>query len=122
MPLPAEEEEEEAPMQVGMDAYDIATPVDIFKTYNEAFFESVFTLDKWDKKKAKLDEFLEKGKKNPRFANVNVGWISQHREAALHGLQQECAEGDTWHLGRRRQRNAQTLQCDRQEGSGRPPS
>jgi len=59
-----------------MDAYELATAVDIFKTYNEAYFEAIFALPKWNEKKAKIDEFLEKAKKTPKFVNTNISWIS----------------------------------------------
>lgn len=73
---PVEEEEEDEPDLAGMDAYDLASAVDIFKTYNEAFFESVLSLPKWNEKKAKMEEFIQKAAKTPKFTNTHIGWIS----------------------------------------------
>jgi cytoskeleton-associated protein 5 len=69
-------EDDDTPDFSGMDAYDLATAVDIFKTYNEAFFEGILALPKWNEKKAKMEEFLQKAAKTPKFTNTNVGWIS----------------------------------------------
>lgn len=69
-------EEDDTPDFSGMDAYDLATAVDIFKTYNEAYFEGILALPKWNEKKAKMDEFLQKAAKTPKFTNTNIGWIS----------------------------------------------
>lgn len=70
------EEEDDMPDFAGMDAYDLATPVDILKTYNEAFFESVLSLPKWNEKKSKMEEFIQKAAKTPKFTNTHAGWIS----------------------------------------------
>ena len=72
----AGEDVEEVPNFGNMDAYELATAVDIFKTYNEAFFDAIIALPKWNEKKAKLDEFLQKAAKTPKFANSNISWIS----------------------------------------------
>jgi hypothetical protein len=69
------EEEEELDFSA-MDAYDLATPVDMLKTYGETFFEGVIALEKWDQKRAKLDEFLAKANKTPRFAQGNYFFLS----------------------------------------------
>jgi hypothetical protein len=69
-------EEEEEPDFSAMDAYDLATPVDMLKTYGETFFEGVIALEKWDQKRAKLDEFLAKANKTPRFAQGNYFFLS----------------------------------------------
>jgi cytoskeleton-associated protein 5 len=68
--------EEDVQDFAGMDAYDLATAVDIFKTYNEAYFEAIIALPKWNEKKAKMDEFIQKAAKTPKFTNTNLGWIS----------------------------------------------
>ena len=58
-----------------MGAYELADPVDIFKTYNEAWFDAIPGMAKWNERKAKLDEFTEKAKKAVKIANSNIGWF-----------------------------------------------
>ena len=71
-----EAEEEEQVFFGGVDAYDLATAVDIFKQFNEQFFEGILALPKWGEKVAKINEFLDKAKLTLKFANVPVFWMS----------------------------------------------
>ena len=68
-----EEESEEAFNMADLDPYEIADPVDIFKTYSEDWSEKVLKETKWTVRKQMLDEFQEKAKKTPKFKPTDWG-------------------------------------------------
>ncbi len=46
-------------ISAGIDAYEIADPVDIFNKFNEAWTDKVLGMEKWMEKKEEMEELVK---------------------------------------------------------------